>query len=521
MKLSVKISLLVAGGLLAVALAAGVGQAFSRQAMGVYQHEVREATAHARDVADLRSAFQTQVQEWKNTLLRGAQPEGLAKAWGSFEQQEKKVHQAGEKLAAELAPGAARELVQRFVQAHERMGQGYRQGLAAFKAADFAPTAGDAAVKGMDREPTALLGEAITAIQAEELQMTTAADAAAERANLLMLGLMLAAGIGTLVALVWSVRRQLAPLQQAVALAHRVAEGDLTRAGDIRGSDEILHLAQALQRMQAALAQTVTSVRGNAESVATASAQIAQGNQDLSSRTEQQASALQQTAAAMEELGTTVRLNADHARNASTLSQAASQIAGQGGALVGQVVSTMSGIQQSSRQIADIIGTIDGIAFQTNILALNAAVEAARAGEQGRGFAVVAGEVRALAQRSAAAAREIKALISASVERVESGHTVVAQAGQTMVEIVASIQRVSDIVTAISAASSEQSQGVQQIGEAVTQMDQATQQNSALVEESAAAAESLRQQSQQLLQSVAVFRLDTPGVGVARAALPA
>jgi len=241
--------------------------------------------------------------------------------------------------------------------------------------------------------------------------------------------------------------------------------------------------------------------------VATASAQIAQGNQDLSGRTEQQASALQQTAATMDELGSTVRNNADNAKQANQLALGASAVAVRGGGVVGQVVETMKGINQSSRKIADIIGVIDGIAFQTNILALNAAVEAARAGEQGRGFAVVASEVRSLAQRSAEAAKQIKVLISASVERVEQGTAQVDQAGRTMEEIVGAIKRVSDIVGEISAASAEQSSGVSQVGEAVTQMDQATQQNAALVEESAAAAQSLQQQAQQLVEAVAIFKL--------------
>jgi methyl-accepting chemotaxis protein len=248
-------------------------------------------------------------------------------------------------------------------------------------------------------------------------------------------------------------------------------------------------------------------VRTSAENVSLASAEIAKGNNDLSERTEQQASALEQTAASMEELGSTVHHNADNARKAGELASAASVVAIKGGDVVGQVVETMKGINDSSRQIADIISVIDGIAFQTNILALNAAVEAARAGEQGRGFAVVASEVRSLAQRSAQAAKEIKELISASVERVGRGTTLVDQAGSTMQEIVSSVKRVSDIMAEISAASTEQSSGVQQVGDAVTQMDQGTQQNAALVEESAAAASRLSSQAVELVQAVAVFRL--------------
>jgi methyl-accepting chemotaxis protein len=298
-------------------------------------------------------------------------------------------------------------------------------------------------------------------------------------------------------------------LRQSIDATRHIAEGDLGQRFDTAGRDEFGQLLESLGQMRDRLAQVVGDVRGNAESVATASAQIAQGNHDLSSRTEQQASALQQTAASMEELSSTVRQNADNARQASQLADSASSVAVQGGAVVGQVVETMKGINEASRRIGDIIGTIDGIAFQTNILALNAAVEAARAGEQGRGFAVVAGEVRSLAQRSAEAAKEIKGLIGASVTRVEQGTALVDKAGTTMTEVVDSIRRVTDIVAEISAASVEQSQGVAQVGEAVTQMDQATQQNAALVEESAAAAGSLKGQAEQLVRAVAFFRLDS------------
>ncbi|MBF5002668.1 methyl-accepting chemotaxis protein [Diaphorobacter caeni] len=297
------------------------------------------------------------------------------------------------------------------------------------------------------------------------------------------------------------------PLQLAAQRAGQIAEGDLTQPIVANGKDEAARLLQALQYMQNNLSQLVSDVRANAESVAIASAEISQGNNNLSSRTEQQASALEETAASMEELGSTVRQNADNARQANHLAMNASSVAVQGGNVVAEVVDTMKGINDSSRKISDIIGVIDGIAFQTNILALNAAVEAARAGEQGRGFAVVAGEVRVLAQRSAEAAKEIKSLINASVERVEQGTHLVDKAGETMTEVVNAIRRVTDIMGEISAASSEQSAGVSQVGEAITQMDHATQQNAALVEESAAAADSLKTQAAQLVQAVAVFRV--------------
>ena len=295
---------------------------------------------------------------------------------------------------------------------------------------------------------------------------------------------------------------------EAADIARSAAAGDLSVQIALKPGDSTSLMAQ-LQEMQTSLATVVSEVRGNAEGVATASAQIAQGNMDLSQRTEEQASALEQTAASMEQLGSTVRQNADNARQANQLAMGASTVAIKGGEVVNQVVTTMKGINESSKKIADIISVIDGIAFQTNILALNAAVEAARAGEQGRGFAVVAAEVRSLAHRSAEAAKEIKSLISASVERVEQGTTLVDQAGATMTEVVTAIRRVTDIMGEISSASIEQSTGVAQVGEAVTQMDQATQQNAALVEESAAAAESLKVQALQLVQAVAVFKLST------------
>ncbi len=343
-------------------------------------------------------------------------------------------------------------------------------------------------------------------------QTRDAAAAQAQQGQLIIL----VCAVLALLAGAWSAwllsRSVTIPLQQAVRSASGIADGDLTQAIQVQGRDEMATLLAALKNMQGKLADVVAGVRTNAESVASASAQIAQGNSDLSSRTESQASALEETAASMEQLGSTVRQNASNAHQANQLALEASTVAAQGGDVVSQVVNTMQGINDSSRKIADIIGVIDGIAFQTNILALNAAVEAARAGEQGRGFAVVASEVRNLAQRSAEAAKEIKQLISASVQQVEQGTHLVDQAGTTMSEVVRAIRRVTDIMGEISAASTEQSQGVAQVGEAVMQMDQATQQNAALVEESAAAAGSLNGQAMQLVNAVAVFRLPQ-GVG--------
>ena len=331
-----------------------------------------------------------------------------------------------------------------------------------------------------------------------------------QRAEFMVVALLLAGlavAIGLAIAFVRSIT---GPVAQAVRVASAVAEGDLGIEVKVQGSNELGHLMQALSDMRDRLSTVVTKVREGSEGVATASAEIASGNHDLSSRTENQASALEQTAASMEELSATVKQNADSARQANQLAMNASTVAIKGGEVVSQVVDTMKGINESSRRISDIIQVIDGIAFQTNILALNAAVEAARAGEQGRGFAVVASEVRSLAGRSADAAKEIKALINASVERVEHGTALVDNAGVTMTEVVSSIRRVTDIMGEISAASSEQSLGVSQVGEAVTQMDQVTQQNAALVEEMAAAATSLKSQAEELVQTVAVFKVNGP-----------
>jgi methyl-accepting chemotaxis protein len=477
------------------------------QSLQSYATTVKAANDNERAVGDMSIAFKVQVQEWKNTLLRGKNPKDLEKHWNAFTNIERDMTEKLKNLVVALPEGEAQALVKKFAEAYAGMSKNYRQGFETFKAANFDSAAGDAAVHGMDREPTKLLDEAGNKIAADSATLSAAAAINGKHAIQISLALMLiVCGAGAFGSVLFS-RSITVPLQQALASAEAISSGDLTTTIDHKGKDELASVMQALSAMQGNLVRIVGSLRQGAESVATASAEIAQGNNDLSARTESQASALEETAASMEELSSTVKQNADNARQANQLALNASTVATKGGEVVAQVVETMKGINDSSRKIADIISVIDGIAFQTNILALNAAVEAARAGEQGRGFAVVASEVRSLAGRSADAAKEIKTLISASVERVEHGSTLVDQAGSTMTEVVSSIRRVTDIMGEISAASSEQSAGVSQVGEAVTQMDQVTQQNAALVEEMAAAAGSLKSQAQELVQTVAVFKL--------------
>ena len=348
----------------------------------------------------------------------------------------------------------------------------------------------------------------LTAVQKKMVeQRGTVAAGHIDAAIQMMMVLGVLAAVGGIALAYWITHSITRPLHEAVKIAQTVAAGDLTSVIDAKYKDETGQLLQALKNMNSSLIRIVGEVRHSTEAIAIASTQIASGNMDLSSRTEEQASSLEETASSMEELTGTVRQNADNARQANQLALTASSVATKGGDVVSQVVDTMGSINDSAKKIADIIGVIDGIAFQTNILALNAAVEAARAGEQGRGFAVVAAEVRNLAQRSAAAAKEIKNLIGDSVQKVDAGSRLVDDAGSTMQEVVASVRRVTDIMGEITAASQEQTTGIEQINQAVIQMDSVTQQNAALVEQAAAAAASLQHQAGSLAQVVGVFKL--------------
>jgi methyl-accepting chemotaxis protein len=504
---------LLAAPLLTAAVALGSGAlygALSERAAG----QAREAVAAER--VQLVSLAHTQEQV---ALARGEVFRTLTiiaslddKAVSAFRAElKRKVEALGRDLQSLAAQGGNDAEVTRLVAEATPLLQQYAA--RCDKAIDLSgmdPNVGIGAMKAAEESYqglAALLGK----IEARSQALGAERDAAAQqraRLTALVLGALMLLATGSALFMAWRMKRRVTgELGQAVQLAEAVAEGNLSVQAHSHAKDEIGELVRALGRMVGELGSSMHRVQQASHEIGTAANEIASGNSDLSQRTEEAAGSLQQTASSMEQLTGTVRQTADAAATANQLAASASSVARRGGEVVGQVVSTMDEINTSSKKIADIIGTIDGIAFQTNILALNAAVEAARAGEQGRGFAVVASEVRSLAQRSAEAAREIKALIGASVERVEAGSALVADAGQTMNEIVASVQRVSDIIGEISAAAGEQSSGIGQVNGAVTQLDGMTQQNAALVEQSAAAAESLRQQVATLGDVLGRFQL--------------
>lgn len=509
MKLRIKLPLAFALALGLLFLGGIFGIYRLNQAVASFQNDVLHHVAGHKKGAEISANFATAIQEWKNVLLRGKEPKDLEKYWNAHLKEMAEVETSIKELDVLVADASdAHVLVVKLLDDMRKAQDGYKQAFEAFKAADFDFAVGDKAARGKDRDAAQTLEKLRALLSDKEVGATELAKASAKSATWISLLVMLLVATVSMVGAIWLSRQIVQPLEEAASFADQVAHGDLTHTVRVRGSDEIGDLMRSLQAMQENLVRLVSAVRQGSESVASASGQISSGNQDLSARTEQQASALEETASSMEELDSTVSHSAENARQANQLASNASSVAVRGGEVVGQVVETMRGINESSRRISDIISVIDGIAFQTNILALNAAVEAARAGEQGRGFAVVASEVRSLASRSAEAAKEIKSLINASVERVEHGTTLVDQAGTTMNEVVTSIRRVTDIVGEITAASGEQASGVSQVGEAISQIDQATQKNAALVEEMAAAAGSLSQQAGDLVRAVAVFKLD-------------
>jgi methyl-accepting chemotaxis protein-1 (serine sensor receptor) len=434
-----------------------------------------------------------------------------------MDQAEKTIKDIDQLWNAYMATGLTPEekkLADNFIASRKKYGgEGMSPAMAALRAADF-QQAGEI-VQGPMKDGYMQVHKSIDALiqfqmdQAKnEFKKTQGMYATVRNISIIaiLVGVLLAALIGA-----WLIRAISGPLNEAVRIARSVAAGDLTQTIEVHSKDETGQLMQAMKDMNASLAHIVGQVRTGTETIAVASRQIASGNADLSGRTESQASSLEETASSMEELTSTVKQNADNARHANQLVGSTAEMAVKGGHVVGQVVDTMASIKTSSRKISDIIGVIDGIAFQTNILALNAAVEAARAGEQGRGFAVVAAEVRNLAQRSAGAAKEIKTLIGDSVEKVDAGSKLVDEAGEAMGDIVTSVELVVDIISGIATASQQQSAGIEQVNQTVGQMDEATQQNAALVEQAAAAAESLQDQADKLAQAVSVFKLGEAG----------
>lgn len=515
LKISIRIYLL--GSLFfAAMLAIGAVSWNALHTSGAHGVLAVERVRLAGDAVDAARAaqvdFKIQVQEWKNILLRGGDPEQFAKYREAFKQQSQATSTNLDKVGTLLrALELQTPLLAEAIAAHSELTTNYMTALEQYDGANpEAHKVVDALVKGMDRAPTKKIDDIVAFIHAQSAILTAAMKAEQEvvqSAALRWLGIAMAAALcsGT-VLMVWLGRSITRPLGEAVSIARTVASGDLSQEITVASNDEVGILLQAMKDMQHKLAALVGKVRAGTEAISLASTEIAHGNHDLSSRTEEQAGSLEETASAMEELTSAVKQNGNSAEEASKLAASASQVAVRGGAAVAGMVETMGSINESSRRIVDIISVIDGIAFQTNILALNAAVEAARAGEQGRGFAVVAGEVRNLAQRSAAAAKEIKALIGDSVAKVEAGSKLVGEAGVTMDDVVASVQRVAFMISDIALVSAEQNAGIGQVNEAISQMEGTTQQNAALVEQAAAAAESLRQQAAELTLAISVFK---------------
>jgi methyl-accepting chemotaxis protein len=520
LKISLRLGLL--GGLFLVSMLIVSFNAWqARSAASVRASGALDKVAALALAADTARAaqveFKIHVQEWKDILVRGSDPAALQKYTDAFGQSGAGTLALLDRLNGQLAAlGLSNAAVDESQATLRELDGRYRAALKTYDPAD--PDSYkhlDAQVKGIDRTPTAKIDAIVARIQddarttiAAMRQAKEASEQAEQRLALaVFVAVLLVAGAAT----VWLARSITRPIREAVEIAQTVAAGDLTRPIVVDRGDEIGMLFGSLKHMQDSLAGIVARVRSGADTMSVATGEIAQGNQDLAARTEEQASSVEETASSMEQLTAMVRQSRDSADQARRMAEEASGAATRGGAAVAQVVSTMGEIDTASRKIVDIIGVIDGIAFQTNILALNAAVEAARAGEQGRGFAVVASEVRTLAQRSAAAAKEIKVLIGASVDRVQAGTRLVAEAGGTMEEVVASVQRVAGRIGEINGTTALQTEGIVQVNETMSQMDAVVQQNAALVEQAAAAADALQQQALALAEAVGVFRLAEGG----------
>ena len=512
MKLKKSLPLVFLVSLVVTLLPALYGMYGLRGALEIYDVDVKKVQAEALEVSQINTNFKTQVQEWKNVLIRGKDAKLLEKHWGAFIQMESKVNASAKKLLEKLDEGEAKATLKQFIEQHEQMGQMYRVAQSIFIDTNFDAKEGDLAVTGMDRQPVMLLQKASDFLSQE-------AQNKAEQTKILsdekvihsLLSMFAFFAVSFAIAIGYS-RKLLRTLgadpKEVVVVLKRLSSGDLERPVRIEPNDHTSLMAH-VKAMQISLSQTVENVRANAQSVGSASQQISAGNEELSSRTEQQASALEQTTASMQQLGATMQQSSSSVKEASEMAKSAAVHAQMGGDVVSKVVQTMGEINKSSRKIEEITSVIDGIAFQTNILALNAAVEAARAGEHGRGFAVVATEVRTLASRSGNAAKEIKALIGDSVAKVDAGTVLVDEAGQSIKDLVDSIKNVSDKMEVINKTNSEEREAVHQIGLALTELDGVTQKNASLVEEVAAAAKGLNTQSQDLNASVEVFKLPT------------
>ena len=513
--LKVKTKLWAGFGVMAMIVAAVSGAALHwlNQSSSRVENYLQGVAARERLVVELQSAAKSRAIAARNLVLVST-PQDRAMELESVTRSHEAVQQSLDRLKRHLA--AATDATAQDRTLYDKVDAIEQQyGKVALAIVGLAKDdRRDEAIAKMNAECRPLLAALLTAtgdfIRYEDERSTAETQAAtalfAQDRMLLIATALLSAGVAGLLG--WLISRAVTrPLNRAIQVAQSVADGDLRDEIQVEGRDELSQLLAALKAMSGNLSTMVSNVRQAADGIATASTQIATGNQDLSSRTESQAGALQQTASSMAQMTETVQVNAETSRKATGLADAAAQVAGQGGEVVDRVITTMAAITGSSKRIGDITGVIDGIAFQTNILALNAAVEAARAGEQGRGFAVVASEVRALAQRSAQAAKEIKTLISDSVEKVDAGGMLVQEAGRTMGEVLAQVRKVTDLMGEINASTEQQTQGIVQVNEAVAAIDRGTQQNAALVEESAAAAESLRQQALALTEAIARFKV--------------